>query len=240
MVLPVFSLAAVRSWCAEAACRLDADSAALWSTASPVGASDATQHRLEHWQFVVGEGPCVDALADQRPVMVEVFGSVERARWPIFSGFAERSGVRSMMVMPIVLGETAIGALALTWRSVGSRRVDERLASRTLAGAARIVCSVLSHTDLDAAGNPPQPFERSCSFFDCFSQAVGAVMSQLGISAEDASARLRATAFATDTPLDEVASGVLTGSVRLYDDDCPHPGDQYGGDPSQPDQRDER
>ncbi|MGX6601924.1 hypothetical protein ACWKSP_07295 [Micromonosporaceae bacterium Da 78-11] len=49
---------------------------------SLLAAADAASERLEEMQFVLGEGPCVDATATGRPVLVGDLDEERPARWP--------------------------------------------------------------------------------------------------------------------------------------------------------------
>ena len=50
-----------------------------------LGASDAVSRTIEDLQFALGEGPCIDAHRDQRPVLEpDLLGALE-PRWPAFA-----------------------------------------------------------------------------------------------------------------------------------------------------------
>jgi hypothetical protein len=49
-------------------------------------------------------------------------------------------------------------------------------------------------------------------------QAVGVVMEELGVGAEDALARMRGHAFAAGKPISEVAHEIVAGGLRLEKD----------------------
>src|SRR6266498_495898 len=51
-------------------------------------ASDPATERIEDLQFVLGEGPCVDAFADRRPVLVPDLTNGAMRRWPGYAAAA--------------------------------------------------------------------------------------------------------------------------------------------------------
>src|SRR5690349_6183389 len=59
-------------------------------------ASDALTRRLGELQFALGEGPCVDAFTDSRPVLVPDLGEPRPDRWPGYAPAATALGVRAV------------------------------------------------------------------------------------------------------------------------------------------------
>jgi hypothetical protein len=71
--------------CADAAQGLDADGVAMSVMTSGgvhgmAAASDPATERLEELQFTFGEGPCVDAFAAGRPVLIAELDNAAMAR----------------------------------------------------------------------------------------------------------------------------------------------------------------
>ena len=58
------------------------------------GSSSEESRRLDEYQFTFGEGPCLDAVAIRRPVLVPDLDSPALSRWPAFAGAAVADGIQ--------------------------------------------------------------------------------------------------------------------------------------------------
>ena len=66
----------------------------------------ATQSRisdLDHAQYRNGDGPCVSAIRDHRPVVVKDYRSEDR--WPAVAAEALEVGISSSLSLPLVDGD---------------------------------------------------------------------------------------------------------------------------------------
>lgn len=91
---------------------------------------DELQHRL-------GEGPCLQAIADRTTVYAEDL--IDDRRWPVFGPLAATRGVRSVLALQLAAGPGASGALNLYAgypRAFGVFDRGRGLLLATLAGAA--------------------------------------------------------------------------------------------------------
>ncbi|GAA4964198.1 GAF domain-containing protein [Actinoplanes utahensis] len=86
--------------------------AGMGLSAGPPGAvpsvrfcSDTASSRLESAHLTLDEGPCRDATATRRPVLVADL-AVEswRQRWPWFTPAALKAGVRAVFALPLHAG----------------------------------------------------------------------------------------------------------------------------------------
>ncbi len=77
------------------------------------GASSALSRRLDALQFTAGEGPCLDAVASGRPVLVADLDDAAERRWPGFTGAVLAAGVRAVFALPVSLSRQRVGALDL-------------------------------------------------------------------------------------------------------------------------------
>src|SRR5947208_14656143 len=67
-----------------------------------LGASDVVGARIEDLQFDLGEGPCVTAFGEARPVLVPDLQDDEpRVRWPMFTREVQVAGVGSLFAFPL-------------------------------------------------------------------------------------------------------------------------------------------
>ena len=177
---------------------LDIDGAAIsLLTASAlretVAASDATADLLEDLQFGLGEGACIDAAVSRRPVLVpDMNDPAQTARWPVYAAaVAEQTGVRAIFALPLQWGAIDVGVLDLYRRTPGALSAAHMQDALSAADAATLLLLGLRSDPGDE-----QAWDRSWGSRAEIHQATGMVVAQLGISAADALARLRAHAFA--------------------------------------------
>src|SRR5690242_20619894 len=74
-------------------------------------ASDSEASVLEDLQTVLGEGPCLVAFEEQRPVLVADLGDGAVRRWPAYSSAAQELGVRAVFAFPLQVGAARLGVL---------------------------------------------------------------------------------------------------------------------------------
>ncbi len=202
---------------AERICRayvvgLDVDGAAIslltGSTLSQtLCATDATAELLEELQFSLGEGACVEAAVTGRPVLVaDLHHTTEASRWPIFAAaVVEQSDVGALFAVPLQWGTINLGVLDLYRKAPGSLS-DAQL---------RDVMSAADMAGLMFLGVRTDPgdgvwLDHSVHGRAEIHQATGMVLAQLGVSATNALARLRAYAFAEQRLLSDVAHDVVS------------------------------
>jgi len=90
-----------------------------------VGATDDVPHQVDAIQYDVGQGPCLNAIAEHEVFLIDDLAIDER--WPLFSRrAAEETGVRSMLSFRLFLEEDVLGALNLYSRKAGVRRAGLR------------------------------------------------------------------------------------------------------------------
>ncbi|TDP96206.1 GAF and ANTAR domain-containing protein [Labedaea rhizosphaerae] len=184
--------------------------------AEPLFATDAASGEVQLLQFTVGQGPCVDALAGQRAVLVKDIKSPDSGRrWPLFSRGAVALGVGAVFSFPIQSGAIRFGVLDLYRRATGGLSALELTDALLYADAALALA-------LDRDGDSSS-VERLLDVTFVGRQAVvhqaaGMVSVQLGMSIADGMARLRAHAFAEDRQLGQVAADVVARKLRFHAD----------------------
>src|SRR5690242_18990636 len=82
-------------------------------------ASDPMTEHIEELQFVLGEGPCWDAFATRRPVLVPQLDGGSAARWPMYAPAAHDSGIRAVFSFPLQLGAVRLGVLDVLRKRAG-------------------------------------------------------------------------------------------------------------------------
>jgi hypothetical protein len=174
----------------------------LWAT-------DATAELLEDLQFTLNEGACQQAAVTGYPVLVpDLWHSTEVARWPFFAAaVAERTQVRALFALPLQWGAVSLGVLDLYRATPGGLSRAQRRDALSAADTAALMILGLRTDPGDAAGG----WLDHClgSNRAEIHQATGMVLVQLGVSAEEALARLRAHAFGEQRLLIDVARDVV-------------------------------
>lgn len=105
-----------------------------------VCASDGNAAHLDELQFDLGEGPCWDAVSNQRPVLEDDVRDAPRGTWPAFIDAIQSTPVRAMFAFPLTLGPLHVGAVDL-YRKVPGQLADGEYARAVglAATAARLV-----------------------------------------------------------------------------------------------------
>jgi GAF domain-containing protein len=164
-------------------------------------------------QYALGEGPCVDAYRQDRPVLEPDLAAPATPRWIAFAGPALETGVRAVFGFPLQLGAVRLGALNLYCDRPGPLTDDQHANALVMADIAAQAILVLQ------ADAPPgllaAQLEEGADFQYLVHQASGMVAAQLEVSVGDALVRLRAHAFGNDRPLAAVAGDVVARTMHF-------------------------
>ncbi len=186
------------------------------------GASDGKSQDLEEMQFSLGEGPSCDAFGSGRPVLVP---DLEPAfvRWPGYVPASLRAGVCAAYTFPLQLGAmrfgvitfyadqpSSLGAPELTLCMIFAELATELLLDKSAAGS---IASTIAATDAGRSG-----LGNALNFRTEIYQAQGMVMVALEVTLVEALARMRAHAFSRGLDLNEVALGIINGSIKIPND----------------------
>lgn len=184
------------------------------SSGATIGVSGELAARVEEWQFSLGEGPCREALANDRPIMVADLadGNGHAAQWPVFGETVQEVGIRAIFAFPFRLGGRPIGVLDLFRDRAGLLSREQMRVASALADLAGTLL------DLDPAAIDQNTVEEPAYRFEVH-QATGMVAAQLSVSAQEALARLRARAFAQERTVSELAADVVNRRIRFAEED---------------------
>ena len=170
-----------------------------------VAASDETGYVLEETQERWGEGPCVDALVHDQPVVVEDLAADER--WPRIRKELAGTRVRAVLGVPVHVAGGPVGSLnvyrdaAHEWseRESASLHAYGGLVEGVLAGALR------SRQQSELATRLRQGLEERVTV----ERAVGYIMGRDGVDAVAAFNRLRRGARDAGRRVAEAAAELL-------------------------------
>ncbi|ORI13882.1 hypothetical protein BJD99_12290 [Rhodococcus sp. 1163] len=131
--------------------------------------------RLDSLQEHCGQGPCLDAVWEQRTVYVEDMRSEHR--WPQFAPAAAGMGVHSMLAFQLFTRRDNLGALNLySERADGFDSASEEL-GLVLATHAAVALIAAQHED---------QMQSALASRDLIGQAKGMIMERYGIDAVQA------------------------------------------------------
>jgi hypothetical protein len=179
----------------------------------PVCSTDEASAVIEQLQYELGEGPCVDAFNQDRPVLEPDLADPATPRWLAFAGPALEAGARAVFGFPLQLGAVRLGALNVYRDRPGPLTGEQHADALVMADVAAQALLVMQ------ANAPPgqlaAELEASADFQYVVHQASGMVAAQLEVSVGQALIRLRAHAFGNDRPLTEVAKDVVARRLRF-------------------------
>lgn len=202
---------------------LDIDGAAIslvheGAMSGTFGSSGALSRRLDELQFTFGEGPCMDAVSEGRPVLAPDLAHADLSRWPAFAPAVLENGVQAVFALPVQVARVPVAALDLFRLSSGPLSPDDLSGGLLAAELARLpLLDLISGADdwmaggqIDAAWSQLESLERVEVY-----QATGMVMAQLDIGPADALVRLRAHAFSSGQTASEVAWAIVERRLEL-------------------------
>jgi len=183
-----------------------------WATAA---ASDPTSKAVDELQFTLGEGPCLDAFAAGRPVLVSDLAHDAAGRWPVYCSNAQGRGVHSVFAMPMQIGAATLGIMDVFRQQPGPLSAAALSQARAFAEVATLSL-VNGHEGMPdgLAAGLGDVLDSSLEVY----QAQGMVMVQLGVSLAEALARIRAYAYANDRGVGSVARDILGRKLTLERD----------------------
>ena len=174
-------------------------------------AFDSLALAVQDEEFVLGEGPGVDAHAQGHPIVVDDIRA-NGDRWPRFVQAVAQMGVRAVYALPLRVGAIRLGVLVL-YRDAPGSLVGEELAD------CLVIVDLVSQLVLGLqAGATRESLAWAFDIADSravIHQATGMISAQLNVGVEEALVRLRGHAFAAECPTDVVAAQVVAGSLRF-------------------------
>jgi GAF domain-containing protein len=179
--------------------------------------TDAVSALIEELQFVLGEGPCVDAHRQGVPIAEPDLAHPQTPRWVEFARSAVAAGARAVFGFPVAVGDTYIGALNL-YRDRPGPLTDDQHADALVAAdvAARAIMRMQTGA---APGTLGTELEAGGNFRFVVHQATGMIAVQLGVPIDEALIRLRSYAFSAGRSVSDVAVDVTQRRLRFDSQD---------------------
>jgi hypothetical protein len=182
--------------------------------------TDPAGEQLAELQLMLGEGPCHDVLASAAPVLAADLGDTEFGRrWPAFIPAARQLGAGAVFVFPLIVGAIRAGVLGL-YRGAPGPLSDRQLGDLLiLADAATVMVLGSVHGNGDGEDHAGSGLDGQAPDLALhraeIDQATGMLTVQLGVSAGEAFARLRAYAYSQQRRLADVAGDIVARRLRL-------------------------
>ncbi|MFC7308631.1 ANTAR domain-containing protein [Streptomyces monticola] len=167
-----------------------------------VAASDQPSRAAQELEFLLGEGPAIEATRVLRPVYAT--GAAVGRRWPEYAAGLAALGLTSVAALPLQSTESCIGALAVFDAHPGL------LTSPVFIG----VADALTSTVL-LSPDPEPDLYGDTDHRAAVHQAAGMVSVQARCSVPDALDLIKARAFADGQSTQEVAARVVGGEITL-------------------------
>ncbi|MGY1615710.1 GAF and ANTAR domain-containing protein [Geodermatophilus sp. SYSU D00691] len=158
---------------------------------------------IDGLQGRLGEGPCLDAVWEQKTVRIEDIHSEDR--WPRFAAEAAGTGMRSMLSFQLFVTGSTLGALNLYAR--GAHSFDEESESIGLVFA--------SHAAIALSGAQQEEHLRGAiASRDVIGQAKGILMERYKITGDEAFRLLVASSSRANRKLVDIAEQLCaTGAL---------------------------
>ena len=178
-----------------------------------VATTDAVSTLIEELQFMLGEGPCLDAYREDRPVLEPDLADPDVTRWVAFTPPAVAAGARAVFGFPLHVGSARLGALNLYCDRPAMLSDEQHADALVMADVAAQALLMMQ------AQAPPGALAvelaDSAGLQFVVHQATGMVAAQLGVGVGQALIRLRGHAFAQGRRLVEVAEDVVARRLRF-------------------------
>ncbi len=171
-----------------------------------IAATDDDTRELDRRQYLLHDGPCLDAARRQQ---VNRWSLPEaEQRWPEFTSLAKEMGLRSYLAAGLGLGDQRLGALNLSSRDTdGFSQLDEGLVSLFIAPAAAAIVSMARYARARDLADQLNQALRSRAVID---QALGIIMAESKIDAERAFAVLSRASNNRRIKLRDLATEIVT------------------------------
>ncbi len=169
--------------------------------------TDEEAPRIDAAQYETGIGPCLDAWRTKQVVRIDEMEAAA-STYPEFSAAAREHGVNSTLSLPLVAGDTGVGALNLYARKDHGFSDDDEVIGMELAAAG---ATVLANAGAYwAASQLTEQLTQAMESRAVIEQAKGMLMAQApDLTADDAFDVLRRASQRENVKLREVARRIV-------------------------------
>ena len=173
---------------------------------STIAATDEKTYELDRRQYLLRDGPCMDAARRQRVSRWNLHDAEQR--WPEFTSLAQEMGLRSYLSAGLGLAGRRLGALNLSSRDPdGFSQLDEDLISLFTVPAAAAIVAVGRYIE---ARDLAAQFEQALQSRAVINRAIGIIMAESRCDAEQAFATLSRASNNRNMKLRDLATEIVT------------------------------
>jgi len=158
-------------------------------------------YEVDHYQYDIGEGPCLSTMVDGQ--VMEVEDMSEETRWPRFCRHAAERGVHSSLSFPLIVRGRALGAVNLYAHTARAFGPADRTTGAMFAAQAAVA---LANADTYAASvKLASELREALDSRAAIDQAMGILIGQNGYSQDLAFEALRDSSQSQNRKLRDVA-----------------------------------
>jgi transcriptional regulator with GAF, ATPase, and Fis domain len=173
---------------------------------STIAATDEKTYELDRRQYLLHDGPCMDAARRQQVHRWNLHDAEQR--WPEFTHLAEELGLRSYLAAGLGLAGRRLGALNLSSHDIdGFSQLDEDVISLFTVPAAAAIVVVGRYLEArDLAGQLEQALQSRA----VIDRAIGIIMAESRCDADQAFAMLSRASNNRNIKLRDLAIEIVT------------------------------
>lgn len=172
------------------------------------GSTDSTVREADAQQYRLGEGPCLSSWAVQEPMLIEDI--VDDERWPQWANAIAHLPIRSVLSVPLVHDNAALGAIKVYSSSPGEFDEGTIRLLGLFAGPASALLAHVQSTDLPARLS--ESLQSALSTRDTINLAKGVLMAEHAIDSDVAMTRLIGLARTSAQSLLSCAEDIIVSS----------------------------
>jgi GAF domain-containing protein len=167
--------------------------------------TDPLAGELDAAQYRSAKGPCLDAYRSRGAVQGTIPQSADR--WPEFTVEAHKAGIRSVLAVPLVVGDRPVGALNLFSKTADG--YDETAEETAVLFSEQAAVACANAEVYWRTYNLTEHLREALESRDVIGQAKGILMARRGCTADAAFAALRKVSQHRNIKLRELAEQVV-------------------------------
>ena len=174
-------------------------------------------YEVDHYQYDIGDGPCLQSIRDQE--VIEVQDMATEARWPRFCRHAAERGIHASLSFPLLVRGESLGALNLYANNPQAFDAADRETGAMFATQAAVT---LANSQTYAASvQLAENLRKALDSRAVIDQAMGILIGRNGYSQDLAFETLRTTSQSENRKLHHVAEVIVRTAIEAEGD---HPG----------------
>lgn len=174
------------------------------------GSTDHVVREADELQYSSGEGPCLSAWASSKAMRIDDVDT--DPRWPQWSNLVGHLPIRSVLSVPLIQDDAALGAMKIySASSYAFTDETQRLLTLLAGPAAALLSHIQSH---DLPTQLTETLQTAMASRDTINVAKGIIMSQHELSSDDAMRHLIRTARRQNQTLFESADQIIAAGRR--------------------------